>query len=276
METFLEGWMYLERAGLSWLWTTFTRGEFWVGILFALLLLAIAHRLLALRRYRVSQVSLNLPFGLGNVVYEATDEDRKLAWKLYVQLRTRKAALLFDEKNDVVVDVYDSLHELFPITRELLTDIHLSEAAKRNGVADLVLRVLNDGLRPHLTKWNASFRRWWDDAIVLATNRGKTPQDIQRQHPNYKQLVDELKAMNIEINKYAEDLLTIVQAPKGAAKVLAARTRVTAEKPSSSPETSLVHVEDHISMAVGLAVVADTDQHSGDSEPPEGKASSQK
>lgn len=219
------------RTSLEWIVGSIMSGQFWLGVAVGALLLALGHMILARQRYRVAQVSLNLPFGLGNVTYDATDQDRILAWKLYVQLKTRKAALLFDEVHDVVADVYDSLHELFPITRDLLTSIPLHEAERREGVADLILRVLNDGLRPHLTKWQASFRRWWEQAIELPENKGKNPQEIQRQYSDYDALVQGLKEMNSELSKYAEDLLAIVQASTWRAKGVDREERVVPEPP---------------------------------------------
>ncbi len=216
--------------GLDWTVSTFLSGRFWCGIGGGVILAIGIHRFLTRKEYRVSQVGLNLPFGLGNVTYEATDRDRVLAWKLYVQLKTRKAALIFDEQNDVIAEVYDSLYEIFPITRDLLTSIPLHEAEKRDGIVDLTLRVLNDGLRPHLTKWSASYRRWWEEALRQPANNNKPPQDIQKLYPQYVDLVRELKAMNTELSKYSEDLLAIVQAPHGR-KTMKPVPVVTPEQP---------------------------------------------
>ena len=43
-------------------------------------------------------VSIGLPFGLGSATFELTRQDRVAAWKLHVQLVTRKAALPFDQR----------------------------------------------------------------------------------------------------------------------------------------------------------------------------------
>ena len=192
-------------------------------------------RLLGRFRYRIVSVTLNLPFGLGNVVYEPTDQDRVLAWRLYVQLKTRKAALIFDDANDVIADVYDSLYELFAITRSLLSDLPVSEAARPEGVAALALRVLNDGIRPHLTKWQAAFRRWWKTALELPENERRAPQDVQCDYPHYYELTDELKQMNEGLVRYAEDLLAIVRA---RAHRREAEERPEAERPAETTTTT--------------------------------------
>lgn len=185
--------------------------QFLLGLASGALLLLLGLWLTRRRKYWLSQVTLNLPFGLGNITYLAGDHDRVAAWKLYVQLKTRKAALPLDAENDLIAEVYDSLYELFPITRDLLSGLPVDEAARRDGFADLALRVLNDGLRPHLTTWHGGFRRWWDHALADAENQNKTPQEIQRGYPSYEPLLHELRAMNAELGKYADDLLAIAQ-----------------------------------------------------------------
>lgn len=219
-------------------WTAATLGsrKFWIGAPVGVLAILLIGAVLKRRRYSVSKVSIKLPFNLGNVEYEPTDLDRALAWKLYVQLKTRKAALMFDDDNDVIAEVYDSLYDIFPITRDLLAQVPLREASKRDGVAELILRVLNDGLRPHLTKWGAAYRRWWDVAKAHTENKNKTPQEIQKDYPNYKALVKELKAMNTELSKYAEDLLAIVQVPAHKPQYRKKKIEITPEQPQ--PPTS--------------------------------------
>jgi hypothetical protein len=169
-----------------------------------------------LKRYRYGSysVSVGLPFNIGSRTYDTTPWDRVVAWKLYVQLATRKAALPFDESFDLISDVYDSLFSLFGITRELLLGLPPHEFEREGGVAPLLLRVINDGLRPHLTRWQADFRVWWDVALAATDNRGKSPQEVQRTYPHYSELVIDLKRTNTELSKLADELLTIARAPK--------------------------------------------------------------
>jgi hypothetical protein len=65
----------------------------------------------------------------------------------------------------------------------------------------MLLEALNSGLRPHLTKWQARFRRWY--LAELERNPDEAPQDIQRRFRDYKMLEDELMVINAEIAKYA-------------------------------------------------------------------------
>lgn len=75
------------------------------------------------------------------------------------------------------------------ITRELLLELPPHEFEREEGVAQLLLRVVNGGLRPHLTQWQAEYQSWWAEAVKTDGNRGKAPQEIQRQYPRYVALV---------------------------------------------------------------------------------------
>jgi len=181
------------------------------GIFLTLVVLLIIRLITHRKKYRVCSVKINLPFSLGNITYEPTEIDRIVAWKLYTQLKTRKAALIFDENYDVIDKIYDSLYELFQINRDLLMNLPLYEIERQPNISDLIFRVLNDGIRPHLTKWQLDFHKWWDNAVNNPDNKDKNPQDIQKCYPKYTELIKELKGMNLELNKYAEDLLNIAK-----------------------------------------------------------------
>ena len=196
---------------LTSLWTLLKSSwQFWVGGIVFLLLAG----LFRWRHYSSYSVNVGLPFNLGSRTYDTTPRDRIVAWKLYVQLATRKAAVPFDESYDLISDVYDSLFALFGITRDLLLELPPHEFEREDGMALLLLRVTNDGLRPHLTRWQSDFRRWWEAAVKATDNHGKSPQEVQRQYPRYTELVSDLQRTNTELSKLADELLTIARARK--------------------------------------------------------------
>jgi hypothetical protein len=202
-----------------------------VGILIAVVLSVLFWR----RRYRAAQVTLSIPFGLGNITYNAADQDRELAWKMYVQLKTRKAALPFDDEHDTISDVLDSLYEIFSVARDLLSDARPHHGQAHRSIADFILRVLNDGIRPNLTRWNSRYRKWWEPALAAESNKGKSPQELQRDFPQYEALVRDIKTMNSELSKYAEDLLLVVHAASGSKAALAAPPKRIPEPPVVEP-----------------------------------------
>ncbi len=187
--------------------------QFAIGLMAGVVVTIFVSYFIFYRKYNTSQVSLNFPFGLGNITLDATNQTRLLAWKIYIQLKTRKASLPFDEEHDVIIDILKSLDEIFPVAREILSQIKPYVECQQMSVSDCVLRVLNDGIRPYLTQWNSRYRKWWDSAIENPSNKMKSPQEIQREFPEYDKLISDLKKMNDELTKYADELLIIVYSP---------------------------------------------------------------
>lgn len=131
-------------------------------------------------------------------------EDREIAYKLWAEMSTRKIILPFDEENDVIVEVYDSWYSFFGIARGLLKDIPVEKLNSSKQLISVTDRVLNKCLRPHLTKWQARFRKWYN--LQLDSNSDLTPQEIQYTYPHYNELIKELKAINKNIDYYGEIL----------------------------------------------------------------------
>jgi hypothetical protein len=122
--------------------------------------------------------------------------------------------LPFDEENDVVAEVYDSYYQLFSRLRDLTKTIAARKLRTCPDTKELVrvmVKVLNEELRPHLTRWQARFRKWYDAAEKETANVGKSPQEIQRQFPEYAKLVEDLKRVQSDVVKYGEFLRQVAQ-----------------------------------------------------------------
>lgn len=102
--------------------------------------------------------------GIGDSSVKLTynKKDQAIAYKLWVELSTRKIGLMFDKEYDVITEVYNSWYEFFKIARELLKDIPASRLPYSNDLIVLTEKVLNKGLRPHLTTWQAKYRKWYE------------------------------------------------------------------------------------------------------------------
>lgn len=146
----------------------------------------------------VEEVSLGI--GKSSVKLSYNKKDQEIAYKIWVELSTRKIGLRFDQENDVIKEVYDSWYKFFGITRELLEDIPATRIAYAGDLIKLTERVLNIGLRPHLTKWQAKYRRWYEKE--LKRDREGTPQDIQKRYSEYDILVKELIETNEKMMEY--------------------------------------------------------------------------
>ena len=141
-----------------------------IGIVFGAVVLALVILGWVIRRstggWQMTSADFNFA-GCATVTMCPTDDVAGLAHQAWVEITTRKAALPFDDKNDVVVEVYNSWYELFRALRELAKNVPVrkglhkeSDAAK---LVEALTGALNEGLRPHLTRWQARFRRWYEE-----------------------------------------------------------------------------------------------------------------
>lgn len=149
--------------------------------------------------------------GIGNqkVKIKPNYQDMQIAYKLWVELSTRKIGLEIDLNNDVINEIYNSWYEFFKLTRELIKDIPVSKIRKDKSTKELVriaIEVLNEGLRPHLTNWQARFRKWYNAEIEREENKDLSPQDIQKKYPEYEKLTKEMIIVNQKSIEYRKIL----------------------------------------------------------------------
>lgn len=147
--------------------------------------------------------------GIGNSYITVKYDKRiqNIAYRIWVELNTRKIGIMFDEENDVITEVYNSWYKAFNIIRDLLEEVPVERINDAKGLVEITTKVLNDGLRPHLTKWQAKYRNWYDDNKVKYN--GKTPQEIQKNYPQYEELISDLKQTNQVVIKFSEELKKI-------------------------------------------------------------------
>jgi len=143
------------------------------------------------------------------VKLKPNNEDIQVAFKLYVELSTRKIGLPIDKDHDLIIEVYNSWYEFFKLTRELIKELPISKVRAcdhTNNIIDASIDVLNLCLRPHLTKWQAKFRHWYEKEINSPDNIKLTPQQIQSLYPEFKELIEELKTVNADLIEYRKQL----------------------------------------------------------------------
>jgi hypothetical protein len=155
------------------------------------------------KSYDIDEAAIGI--GSNKVTIKPNVEDMQIAYKLWVELSTRKIGLEIDLGNDVIKEIYDSWYEFFSVTRELIKSIPVSKIRKDKSTKELVnlsIDVLNEGIRPHLTKWQARFRRWYSSEIDKADNCLLSPQDCQKKFPEYQELTKDLMAVNKRLIEY--------------------------------------------------------------------------
>ena len=149
-------------------------------------------------KIKVKQITIN---GISFEI-ECNKDVKKLAEEVWVELATRKIALSFDEENDVIEEVYNSWYTIFEKFREVLKRIPVDKTPSVEKLTQIILTTLNDKLRAHLTKWQARFRKWYEEH----KNDEGDPQTIQKQYPKYKELVNDLKRVNNEMIELINEL----------------------------------------------------------------------
>lgn len=179
-----------------------------VIVLLILLLIFIIYKLIRklFNKVCIARMNINIA-NIGSIEIEKNKDVSCIAYKVWVEIMTRKVGLHFEEGKDVVAEVYDSWYDLFGIVRELLKQIKPNKYDKgMKKLENLLIKVLNEGLRPHLTEWQAKFRKWYDSEVNNEKNEKLSPQEIQERYPQYKELIKDLKDTNEKIVQFAEEL----------------------------------------------------------------------
>lgn len=142
----------------------------------------------------------NLGIGQNTIKLKFNRKDQEIAYKLWVELNTRKIGLEIEKDYDVIVEIYNSWYSFFGIARGLLKEIPCEKLEYNETLVVLTIEVLNIGLRPHLTQWQAKFRKWYD--IECKNNEKLSPQEIQKQYPEYDLLLSDLIKTNEKMIYY--------------------------------------------------------------------------
>ena len=155
-------------ANLSLIKLTFIGGQvsfelsIWVIVALVTILVIIFYRFYKhTKKYRLVKVHIKLG-GVGNAEFAPNEEDIQIAHQLWTELITRKAAIEIIPDEDIIVEVYDSWYELFKKTRELIAAIpaYSVQVQSTKELIRISTETLNEGLRPHLTKWQAKYKNW--------------------------------------------------------------------------------------------------------------------
>lgn len=191
-------------------WNLIIQVSAWLILVF--LLLFIIYIVAFKRIFRYSLVKIDIKLGnVGTAEFRPNKNDLQIAHKIWTQLITRKAAIPIDKENDVIGEIYNSWYALFQKVREFISEIP-AELIRNNKSTREIVRIatetLNNGLRPHLTKWQAKFRSWSiakKDKLI-----DMTPQDFQKEYPKYGELIEDLVRVNEQLIQYAQELKKII------------------------------------------------------------------
>ncbi|MEJ0027682.1 MAG: hypothetical protein WDN01_16785 [Rhizomicrobium sp.] len=197
-------------------WSLSIQVSFWVGL--ALIVGVVIYFLwrwyygsAAWKNFEIDRAEIGV--GTGKLTLKPNMTDRQVAYSIWVELSTRKIGLPIDFEHDVIAEIYDSWHTFFSVTRDLIKSVPVNKV--RHGstqkIIKLSIEVLNDGLRPHLTKWQARFRRWYDYELGKVSGELVIdPQDIQQKFPKWAELKTDMERVNGHLMHYREKMRLLV------------------------------------------------------------------
>ncbi len=178
-----------------------------IAILIFIIYRIVMRKYFSLDEYEIDEAEIGI--GQSKVKVKPNYEDMQIAYQLYIELSTRKIGLPIDYEDDFLIEIYDSWFEFFKVTREHIKAIPAQKIRKSKTTKAIVktaIEVLNEGLRPHLTKWQARFRKWYLIHSEKEDFRSKSPQDLQKEFPEYDKLVEEMKVVNKRLIQYRETM----------------------------------------------------------------------
>lgn len=150
------------------------------------------------------KVSVSLPFGIGSAEWESDPTERNAAWSLYVELVTRIAVQSLDIDQGTVREAMNSLYSLFSSTREILKQAGPDVGASHDSVGGIAIAVLNNGLRPFLSKWHPLLQVW--EAKRSVDLSPKEHEIVWTEEPKLRQ---ELELLRSDLEKYSDALAEI-------------------------------------------------------------------
>lgn len=162
--------------------------------------------------------SVNLPWGLGGVSLDLSEEAEKAAWALYVELNTRITTKLLAKGQGSVREALTSLHTMFDITRATLKDggVDVARSRRKNeSLGSIAMSFLNDVVRPELVKWHSGLSAHESATWQQMIGAGKSIPN----HPalagalvdesawdGYARFYDELNELQVKLRRYVDIL----------------------------------------------------------------------
>jgi hypothetical protein len=152
----------------------------------------------------LKQVTVSLPFGIGSASWESDPTERNAAWELYVELVTRIAVQSLEPNMGLVREALNSMYSLFGSTREILRNAGPKVGASKNSVGGIAITVLNQGLRPFLSKWHPELQEWEAQKTIGISARSHEQDWVEK-----SAFCKELEALRKELAVYAQALAKI-------------------------------------------------------------------
>ena len=192
-----------------------TNWQFLFALIIIVIIICLIIRSLKGSSYRITEMTVEIS-GKPKATFKAHRDESSIyiANRIYIELITRKAAIPFDDDNDVIIEIYDSWYKLFGIIREeikLVPGHYLKSHNPTTAIIGLTTKILNDGLRPHLTEYQAKFRKWYDIESQAESSRNLSPQEMQKKYPDFEALLADIKRVNTILINYSAELIKLIK-----------------------------------------------------------------
>lgn len=186
-----------------------------IGIILAIIIALIILKRQFSKFFRWQNLEVEIS-GTPKMVFkvERNHDNLYIANRIHIELTTRKAAILIDENNDSIEEIYDSWYKLFNIIRDEIKTVpgkYLKDHDPTKALIGLTRKILNEGLRPHLTEHQAKFRKWLENAKEEEVNKSLSPQELQKKYPDFENLVTSMKDVNLILANYANELDKLIK-----------------------------------------------------------------
>lgn len=155
---------------------------------------------------KIEKLSLNLPFGLGGVELVNEESQQLVAWELYVEYSTRITTQKLDKNTGSIREALNSLHSLFATTRSVLKDKGPGTISSENSVGVIAIRILNEGIRPFLSKWHCKLSKYENEQSA-ALNQGTAPGVVADKNLSDWKYQDDFYQ---ELETFQQELLALV------------------------------------------------------------------
>lgn len=147
---------------------------------------------------------------------ELTKKNRKemltledIAWSLYVELVTRIATQPLASEQGLLREALNSLYALFIETRMTLHNAGAQLATAGEQPVGLIgINILNEGLRPFMTKWHPLLQEYEKER-----QENKSAYEHEKAWERAEEMRQELVGLQERLNEYAEALARIIGIP---------------------------------------------------------------
>lgn len=138
---------------------------------------------------------------------------RQVAHCVAVQLETHQISRGVNLRVDNLLKVYSAAHRMFLHIRDLMEEMPVDDFYRdpvAQEIYDVLLAVLNENLRPHLTVWADRYRSWDENSLAKDSGVHLTAQQLQLRFPDRKKLEQDLCSVSCRLQADAARLRVLI------------------------------------------------------------------